>query len=84
MGEPRKQRRTRRPFTAELKADAARLGRVGDRSMAQVAANLEIVQASLHRWGRMTDIDACQGPPRALRTDEREELARLRRKVRRF
>ena len=84
MGKPGKQRRKRRAFTAEFKAEAVRLCKVGDRSIAQVAADLDIVGTSLREWVRRADIDAGQGPPGALTTDEREELARLRREVRRL
>jgi len=63
MGKPGKQRRKRRVFTAEFKAEAVRLCKVGDRSISQVAADLDIVGTSLREWVRRADIDAGQGPP---------------------
>ena len=42
----KKQRRTRRKFTAEFKAEAVRLCRVGDRTITQVAADLDSTAGS--------------------------------------
>jgi len=39
---------------------------------------------SLREWVKRADIDAGKGPPDALTTAEREELARLRREVKRL
>jgi transposase len=84
MDKPRPKRRKRRSFTKEFKAEAVRLCRAGDRSIARVAADLDLVETALRDWVRRADIDAGNGPPGALTTDEREELARLRRDVRRL
>jgi len=74
-------RRDRREFSPEQKADAVRLAKeVGN--VAQVARNLDISANLLHAWIRQSRIDAGQGPPGALTTDERAELARLRRENR--
>ena len=77
--ERRKQRRKRRAFTPEFKAEAVRLCRVGDRSVRQVADDLDLTETALRAWVKRADIDAGNGPPGALTTAEREELARLRR-----
>lgn len=79
-----KQRRKRRAFTAEFKAEAVRLCRVGDRSVRQVAEDLDLTETALRAWVKRAEIDAGQGPPEALTTTEREELARLRRDVKRL
>jgi transposase len=84
MDKPSGQRRKRRSFTKEFKAEAVRLCRVGDRSISQVAKDLDLVDASLREWVKRAGIDAGNGPPGALTTDEREELARLRRENRRL
>lgn len=77
-------RRKRRSFDAEFKAEAVRLCKVGDRSIAQVAVDLDLTETALREWVKRADIDAGNGPPGALTTDEREELARLRRDIKRL
>jgi transposase len=79
-----KNRRTRRTFTKEFKAEAARLCRTGDRSVGQVARDLDLNVASLHNWLRQFDIDAGNNPSDALTSSERDELTRLRRDNRRL
>lgn len=73
----KKQKRKRRAFSREFKAEAVRLCRVGDRTIAQVAVDLDLTETALREWVTRADIDAGKGPPEALTTAEREELARL-------
>jgi transposase len=80
----KKQRRKRRAFTAEFKAEAVRLCKVGDRTIAQVAVDLDLTETALRDWVKRADIDAGNGPPEALTTAEREEMAKLRREVKRL
>ena len=80
----KKQRRARRSFTAEFKAEAVRLCRVGDRTVTQVAVDLDLTETALREWVKRVDIDAGDGPPGALTTDERAELTRLRRENKRL
>lgn len=80
----KKQRRKRRAFTPEFKTEAVRLCRVGDRTVAQVAVDLDLTETALRDWVKRADIDAGNGPPEALTTAEREELARLRRENKRL
>jgi len=82
--ERKKQRRKRRAFTPEFKAEAVRLCKVGDRTIAQVAVDLDLTESALREWVRRADIDAGNGPPDALTTAEREELSKLRREVKRL
>ena len=82
--EKKKQRRKRRAFTPEFKAEAVRLCRVGDRSITQIAADLDLTETALREWVKRADIDAGNGPPEALTTAEREEMARLRRENKRL
>ncbi len=77
-------RRKRRQFTAEFKAEAVRLTRVGDRSIAQVAADLDLTETALREWVKRADTDDGKGPPETLTTAERDELARLRRENKRL
>jgi transposase-like protein len=76
--------RKRRSFTQEFKREAVRLCRVGDRSVGQVAKDLDLGETALRAWMKRIDVDAGQGPPGALTTTEREELARLRKQVKRL
>jgi len=77
-------RKKRRKLPPEFKAEGARLCKVGDRSIGQVAADLDPTETALREWVRRADIDAGQGPPGALTTAEREELQRLRRENKRL
>ena len=76
--------RKRRSFNAEFKAEAVRLCKVGDRSIGQVARDLDLTEGALREWVKRADVDAGQGPPGALTTVEREELSRLRRENRKL
>lgn len=77
-------RRKRRAFNAEFKGEAVRLCKVGDRSIKQVAKDLDLTETALREWVKRADADAGKGPAGALTTAEREELARLRKQVKRL
>ena len=77
-------RRKRRAFTPEFKAEAVRLTQVGERSIAQVAKDLDLTETALRECVKRAEVDAGKGPPGALATAEREELLRLRREVKRL
>ncbi len=77
-------KRRRRKFDAEFKAEAVRLCKVGDRTIGQVAKDLDLTETALRAWVKQADIDTGKGPPGALTTAEREELARLRRENKRL
>jgi transposase-like protein len=77
-------KRKRRLFNTEFKAEAVRLCKVGDRSVGQVAKDLDLTETALRDWVKRADVDAGKGPPGALTTIEREELARLRRENKRL
>ena len=70
-------KRTRRSFTQEFKADAVKLVQAG-RSATQVSADLDLTEGSLREWVRRAEADAGTGSPEVLTTEERQELARLR------
>jgi transposase-like protein len=74
-------RRKRRAFTPEFKADAVKLVLAGGRTVAQVAKDLDLTETALRAWVRQAEADATQGTPETLATEERTELARLRREV---
>jgi len=48
----KQQRRPRRSFTAEFKADAVRLCKSGDRTVGQVAKDLDLTETALREWLR--------------------------------
>ncbi len=62
-------RRTRRTFSPEFKAEAVRLCKVGDRSIARVAMDLDLIETSLREWVQRANIDAGKvRRPRSQRT----------------
>src|SRR2546422_6369372 len=75
-------KRKRRAFTNEFKAEAVRLVRESGKSVPTVARELDLTETALRSWVRQAEIDAGRGPAGALTTDERAELAGLRREVR--
>ena len=84
MDKQKKKRRPRRIFTPEFKAEAVRLCKVGDRTVTQVAVDLDLTETALREWVKRADIDAGSGPPGALTSDERAELTQLRRENKRL
>ncbi len=77
-------KRKRRSFTKEFKAEAVRLCQVGDRTVRQVALDLDLTETALREWVKRAEVDAGNGPAGALTTAEREELTRLRRENKRL
>ena len=84
MVKRKKPRRARRQFTPEFKAEAVRLCKVGDRTVTQVAVDLDLTETALRDWVKRADIDAGEGPPGALASEERAELMHLRRENKRL
>ncbi len=76
------ERRKRRSFNEEFKAEVVRLVREGGKSVPQVARDLDLTDSALRNWVRQAEVDEGKGPAGALTTAEREEFARLRKEVR--
>ena len=76
------ERRKRRSFTPEFRADAVRLVREGSKSLPQVAKDLDLTESALRNWVREADGGEGKESAGALSTAEREELVRLRKEVR--
>ena len=76
------EKRKRRKFTDEFKREAVRLVKQGDGNVSQVARDLDVTLSSLRKWVKEADIEQGKGPPEALSKAEREELGKLRRRVR--
>ncbi len=75
------ERRKRRAFTKEFKAETVRLVVEGGRSIPEVARDLDLTESALRLWVHQAEVDAGRGKPGELTTAEREELQRLRREV---
>jgi transposase len=78
----RKTRRPRRSFTPEFKADIVERCRSGDRSISQVAKDFELTETAVRAWVKQAEIDG--GKRDGLTTEERRELAELKRENRRL
>ena len=78
----RKEPRPRRSFTPEFKAEIVERCQAGDRSVAQIARDFDLSETAVRKWVNQVEIDA--GRRDGLTSDEREELAQLRRDNRRL
>jgi len=68
---------TRPPYPPEFKEEAIRLMRSSGKPLAQISRELDVSEQTLRNWRKQKEID--EGEREGLSTDEREELARLRR-----
>jgi len=73
-------KRARRTFTAEYKAEVVRLYRTTEKSVSQLATELELTPSAVQRWVTQAEVDS--GQHEGLTTTEREELAYLRKENR--
>jgi transposase len=72
--------RQRRAFTAEYKADVVALCRKGEKPIGAIARDFDISDSVVRRWVTQHEIDT--GQREGLTTEERAELARLRKENR--
>lgn len=77
-----RERRPRRSFSKEFKAEVVELVRQPGNTAASVARDLDLTETAVREWVKQADID--EGRRDGLTTDEREELSRLRRENRRL
>ena len=75
-------KRVRRKFTAEYKADVVRLVRDGGKTIRQVSRDLDLTESAVRHWVGQSAIDGGGGGTGALTTEERAELVALRREAR--
>jgi len=80
----RKKSRPRRSFTPEFKAEIVELCQRGDRSVGQVARDFDLTETAVREWVKQAERDAGTRHDGGLSTDERAELAQLRRENRRL
>ncbi len=74
-------KRKRRSFTKEYKAEVVEFIRKGGKRIGAVARDLDLTETAVRRWVGQAEIDSGGGPAGALTSAEREELARLRKRV---
>lgn len=70
---------TRPPYPPEFKEEAIRLMRSSEKPMAQISRELDVAEQTLRNWRKQEEID--EGEREGITTEEREELSRLRKKV---
>ena len=75
-----KAKRPRRSFTKEFKAEVVELVRQDGTSVASVSRDLDLTATAVAAWVKQADID--DGDRNGLTSEERAELARLRKEVR--
>jgi transposase len=76
--------RRRRSFTAEFKAEIVELCQRGDRSVGQVAKDFDLTETAVREWVKQAERDAGTRNDGGLTSEERRELAGLRRDNRRL
>jgi len=74
-------RRKRRKFTAEYKAEVVQLVRRSGKGVGQVAKELDLTDSAVRAWVKRAGIDEKRDPQGPLTTEERAELTRLRREM---
>ena len=75
-------KRKRRSFTDEFKAGAVKLVLEQDKTVAEVARDLDLTASALSHWVEQARADAGKSSRGTLTTDEKDELAKLRKEVR--
>jgi transposase len=75
-------RRKRRSFTREFKQEVVELCMRGDRSIGEVARDLDLTESAVRNWVKQHEVDEGRGTEGALSSEEKEELQRLRRENR--
>jgi len=75
-------RRARRQYTDEFKAGAVRLVLDEGKKVSEVARDLDLTESALRGWVERARADRGKGKPGVLTSEERVELAKLRKEVR--
>ncbi len=77
----KKQRRARRSFTPEFRADVVRLCQTSNESIAEVSQRLDLTESAVRGWLAKANVANASGLPGAVTVSEQDELRRLRREV---
>jgi len=76
----KKQRRARRQFSDEFRADVVRLCQSEGESIAEVSQRLDLTESAVRAWVKKAEQEGLDGSDSAtLTASEKEELQRLRR-----
>ena len=76
------EKRARRKYTAEYKAEVVKLVLDGGKKVGEVSRDLDLTESAVRQWVKQSKIDAGKGETGALTTAERTELVALRREAR--
>lgn len=79
----KKRPRPRRSFTPEFKAEIIELCQRGDRTLRQVSQDFDLTETAVREWVKQAELDTGVRVD-GLSTDERAELAQLRKENRRL
>jgi transposase len=79
---PGRPKRQRRSFTDEFKAEVVRKVLSSGKTAGQAARELDLTETAVRQWVKQAQADRGKGPPGALTTAEKEELAQLRKENR--
>ncbi|MFF0372724.1 transposase [Micromonospora sp. NPDC005087] len=79
----KKRPRPRRSFTPEFKAEIVELCQRGDRTLRQVSQDFDLTETAVREWVKQAELDTGVRAD-GLMTDERAELAQLRKENRRL
>ena len=76
-------KKKRRSFTEEQKAEAVKIVKTSGKTVTQVAHEMGLTVSALRKWVKHDEINQNPTPRGPLTTDERAELARLRKELKR-
>jgi transposase len=76
------ERRKRRKFTPEYKAEVVKLVQTSGKSIGQLSSELGLTETAVRAWVTRAAIDEKKDPNGPLTSDERAEVTRLRRELR--
>ncbi len=82
MGVQMAEKKKRRQFTKEFRAEAVQLVRESGKAVSVVARDIDVTETSLYAWVRQDRIDRGEGGPGTLTSEELEELRGFRKEVR--
>ena len=84
MGSSKKKPRLRRSFTDQFKAEIVEQCQRGDRSIGQVCRDFDLTETAVREWVKQAERDAGTRDDGGITSQERGELAQLRRENRRL